>query len=77
MKIVKAATEEGYLFLTHSTTNQIFPILPRHIIDELLKKYLFFEWKRIDDQHSAIRLITSWATPENVVDEFISDLKSI
>lgn len=77
MKIVKAATEEGYIFLTPSTTNQIFPILPRHIIDELLKKYLFFEWKKVDDQHSAVRLITSWATPEKVVDEFISDLKSI
>lgn len=77
MKIASAVKELGYDFLTHSTTNQIFPIFPRYTIDELYKKYLFFEWKKVDEGHSAVRLITSWATPETVVDQFISDLKSV
>lgn len=77
MKIADATRELGYDFLTHSTTNQIFPVFPRHTINELYKKYLFFEWKQVDENHSAVRLLTSWATPEKVVDEFIFDLKAL
>lgn len=75
MKITKAIESKGYSFLTQSKTNQIFPILPKQLIEKLHEKYLFFEWKKIDEQSSAIRLITSWATDENKVDEFINDLK--
>ena len=74
-KISRFLEEKGYTFLTVSTTNQIFPILPKTIIDELRKKYLFYEWKNMDDQNSAIRLITSWATEETKIEEFINDLK--
>lgn len=74
MKISKAVKENGYSFLTQSTTNQIFPILPKTLIEQLNKKYLFYEWTVIDETKSAIRLITSWATDEAKVDEFINDL---
>ena len=75
MKIAHVINESGYSFLTNSTTNQIFPILPNNIIDELGSKYLFYVWKEIDENHSAIRLITSWATEEYIVDELINDIK--
>ncbi|PKB15214.1 low specificity L-threonine aldolase [Flavobacterium sp. 5] len=74
MKIANAISENGFSFLTNSTTNQIFPILPNEIIDELSKKYLFYVWKKVDENQSAIRLITSWATNENEVNEFIKDI---
>ncbi|NCA80694.1 MAG: aminotransferase class V-fold PLP-dependent enzyme, partial [Sphingobacteriia bacterium] len=67
----------GCHFLTESPSNQIFPILPNNIIDELLKKYDFYIWAKIDEQNAAIRLVTSWATPEDKVDEFISDLTKL
>lgn len=75
LKIADAVKECGYLFLNDPVTNQIFPILPKKIIKRLETKYLFYQWKEIDDDNIAIRLITSWATNEDVVDEFISDLK--
>lgn len=74
LKIAKAIHDKGHNFLTDYNTNQIFPILPNDIIGRLKEKYLFFEWRKIDDNHTAIRLITSWATPEHVVNLFISDL---
>lgn len=77
MKIASAVQECGYSFLTPSTTNQIFPILPKVLIHKLSHKYLFFEWKNIDDNNTAIRLITSWATDEAQVDEFIHDLTAM
>lgn len=76
-KIAQAVKQKGYTFLTPPTTNQVFPILPKEIIDKLSEKYLFFEWAVIDDNNSAIRLITSWATDEKKVDEFISDIQQL
>jgi threonine aldolase len=77
MKIADAVRDKGHSFLTDSTTNQIFPIFPKHIIEKLSQKYSFYVWKDIDENTSAIRLITSWATDENKVDEFIDDLKKL
>ena len=37
----------------------------------------FYIWKKIDSDKAAIRLVTSWATPESVVDQFIKDLKRL
>jgi threonine aldolase len=71
----EAISKEGFEFLTHSTSNQIFPILPNRLITELQKKYSFFVWEKIDDDKSAIRLVTSWATKEEAVADFIEDMK--
>ena len=65
----------GYKFLIDSTTNQIFPILPNEIIAKLEENYSFFIWKKIDEDNSAIRLVTSWATKEDAVTSFIDDLR--
>lgn len=73
-KMADAITDCGYSFLTHSTTNQLFPILPKEVIDILSKTYLFYVWKEINETHSAIRLLTSWATKESEVDTFIRDI---
>ena len=67
----------GYQFLTHSPSNQIFPILPNWLIEKLQKKYSFYVWEKIDENNSAIRLVTSWATKENAVLEFIDDMKKM
>lgn len=75
MKLTQAFQKKGCSFLTASKTNQIFPILPNTVIEELSEKYMFYVWKPIDEQHSAIRLITSWATEERVVEEFVQDIE--
>ncbi|MFS0781790.1 threonine aldolase family protein [Bacillus sp. 1P06AnD] len=73
----KGILEEGYTFLTHSSTNQVFPIFPNSVIEQLQEDFLFYVWEKIDDGHSAIRLITSWATQEEQVDAFIKVLQNI
>lgn len=75
-KIATAIQENGYSFLTPPVTNQLFPILPQSLIKQLSEKYVFYEWKVMDDQHSVVRLITSWATDEHMVDELIHDLNT-
>lgn len=64
-------------FLIDSPSNQIFPILPNTLIVELEKKYAFHVWEKVDEEHSTIRLVTSWATQEEQVEAFIEDFKKL
>lgn len=76
-KLLKnAISDAGYRFLTQSPTNQIFPILPNWLIEKLQEKYSFYVWAKVDENSSAIRLVTSWATKEAAVLAFIKDLNT-
>lgn len=66
----------GYSFLIDSVTNQIFPILPNHLIKKLQEDFDFLIWSTIDSENSVVRLITSWATPEDAVNIFIDHLNA-
>ena len=75
MKRIKTAFEaKGVSFLSETCTNQLFPILKNEEIAKLAELFDFYEWKKIDKQHTAIRLITSWATPNENVEALISAL---
>ena len=53
--------------LVPGVTNQIFPILPDAVIEQLCQNFAFVVMDQIDDAHHAVRFCTSWATkPENV-----------
>lgn len=69
-----AIVDEEYKFLTESFTNQQFPIFPNNLIEKLSEKYSFNIERVIDSNYTAIRLVTSWATKEEIVLEFIEDL---
>lgn len=71
MKIKNALSERGVQFLSNTYTNQIFPILDNQIIEVLSEKFEFYVWKKVDENLSAIRLITSWNTNNTAVEEFI------
>lgn len=72
-----AIAGEGFSFLTDSPSNQIFPILPDKLIDKLKEEYQFYIWSRIDSDNSCIRLVTSWATPEEEAHSFAERLKGL
>ena len=74
-KLSKAMSQMNIQFLTSSPSNQIFPILPKSVINELARQYSFHVWENVDGNDCAIRLVTSWATKEEKVDAFIEDLK--
>lgn len=74
-KLATAFRELGYHFLCPPQSNQVFPVLKFSLIKKLSLKYEFFEWEEMDEEHSAVRLVTSWATEEKVVNKFIADLK--
>ena len=71
--IVAELKKGGYDFFTDSPSNQIFPILPNALIEKLQKNWAFYVWQEIDEARSAIRLVTSWATKEEMVREFLKE----
>lgn len=76
IKLAEGIRNRGYNFLSDIYSNQIFPIFPDRLIEKLDKKYGFYVWFKIDKNNSAVRLVTSWATKESAVDDFLEDLKN-
>jgi threonine aldolase len=72
-----ALTEQGFSFAYDSMTNQLFPIFSDQIIETLKQHFTFNMDRRIDETHSAIRLVTSWATTEAGVREFVEFIRSL
>ena len=77
MKIREACESKGYSFVVPSTTNQQFPILPNALIEKLGEKWGNSFWGKNDEQHSAVRFCTSWATDEAAVEQLCSDIRSL
>ena len=69
--------ELGYSFLVDNTTNQLFPILPDTVLNELAKEFCFSEMGRIDEEHRAIRICTSWATAKENVAALCNKLEEL
>jgi len=76
-RLIQGIKSLGYEFLTDASTNQIFPIFPNSVIDKLKELYGFYSWSKIDADKSSIRLVTSWATKEEAVMDFLNDLKML
>ena len=65
----------GYPFPVPSPSNQQFPVLPNAVVEKLQEMGYEFEIDHaVDESHTCIRLVTSWATPEQAVEEFLQDL---
>jgi threonine aldolase len=65
----------GYNFVAVTETNQLFPILPNNLIGHLKSRFDFYIWEPYDAVSSVTRLVTSWATAEKRVDEFITEVR--
>ena len=74
-RLRQAIAEAGYSLLAPTVTNQVFPVLPNQLIAKLEEEFSFYVWEAVDESHSAIRLVTSWATEEAAVEAFATALK--
>lgn len=74
MRIKEALTAKGYSFMKVSPTNQQFPIMTNAKYEELSKDFLFDYWCRMDEEHVAVRICTSWGTKSENVEKLIKAL---
>lgn len=73
-KLTKAFEEKGYSFYFPAVTNQLFPILSKEKIAQLSKDFGFEIWADVDEDHQAVRFVTSFMTKEENVDALIQVL---
>ncbi len=67
----------GHGFLVETQSNQLFPIFPNNVLQTLEKEFVAPAWDvEIDDSHTCVRMVTSWATDEVQVDKFLELLKT-
>lgn len=53
--------------------NAIFATIPPDAVEILIEKYYFYVW---DEHDYTVRWMTSWATTEEMVDEFVDDIRA-
>ncbi|HCK24130.1 MAG TPA: threonine aldolase, partial [Bacteroides graminisolvens] len=59
----------GVCFTQKVESNQLFLTMPRATIDRLLQSYYFYFWNEANNE---IRLVTSFDTTDEDIDNFIS-----
>ena len=77
MRLKEAFLEKGYPLLYDSYTNQQYPIMSNSQLDQLREKYSFEMWTKLDEEYSAVRFCTSWATKDEDVEMLIADLDEL
>lgn len=71
-RIRKAFLDKGYKLHVDSPTNQQFIVISNNDMERLGKDFLFSRWEKVDDEHTAVRFCTSWATKTENVDKLIA-----
>lgn len=76
-KIAKAIKECGYTFDAPTGTNQIFPILPKEVEEQLSKEFKFMTFKKLEGNYNVLRFVTSWATTEESVEKLCNFFRGL
>ncbi|MBQ8293111.1 MAG: threonine aldolase [Bacilli bacterium] len=66
----------GFEICYPNKTNQLFVKMDKGLVNKLSSLYAFEVWEDFEDSQ-IIRLVTSWATKEERIVEFLEDLKEI
>ena len=73
-RLAEIIKENGYQFYAKPYTNQVFPIFPDELLKKLSKEFVYELTEKVDEENSAVRFVTSWATTKESVealDEFL------
>ena len=66
----------GLSMMSRSASNMVFPVVPDRLLPVLDKLCAYEVWTRQDENHTVIRLVTSFATQAADVEGFLADLKA-
>jgi len=75
-KLADGIIKAGYSFLYPVQTNLIIPLFPAGVVNKMREMYGFYDWQELGDD-IAVRLLTSWATQESQIKDFVNDLELV
>ena len=61
--------QKGYALYMENPTNQVFVITENQTLDSLKEQLSYGFWEKYDENHTIIRIATSWATAEEDVEK--------
>jgi len=73
-RIREALLDKGYTLYMDSPTNQLFVVFTDEQLRRLERDFVFAWWEKVDADHTAVRICTSWATTEDNVNKLIDSL---
>jgi threonine aldolase len=73
-RLAAGVQAKGYKLFAASPTNQVFPILPRDVIEQISVEFGYAFWQKFDENSDVIRFCTSWATPPEMVDALLASI---
>lgn len=73
----KGIADLGYGFASDSPSNQLFPVFPDAVVQKLESVCEFECNGPAGEGLTSIRLVTSWATPQKAVEQFLRDLAAV
>ena len=77
MRIRDALLRKDIPLYVDSPTNQLFPILTDDQAEALEDDFDLAVWERVDENHAALRVCTSWATTDAAVEAFIQAVEKL
>lgn len=69
--------QRGMKFYLDSPTNQQFVVLENNFLQQLHRHIAFSIWEKVDEEHTAVRFCTSWATKEENIRKLFEVMDSI
>lgn len=76
MKLAAAMSSAGIDFSVEPQSNQLFPILSQSQIQKLQRDFVFSIQDEINDSHSIVRFVCSWATSDEAVTALTHAIRS-
>ncbi len=73
-KIRECLKEKNYTLYMENPTNQIFVIMDNKMLEEFGEKVVYGFWEKYDENHTVIRIATSWATSNESVETLMNIL---
>lgn len=77
LRIREALLSKNIPLFIDSPTNQQFPVFTKEQISVLSQQFDFALWEPVDAEHDAMRICTSWATPDEYVDALIAAINAL
>lgn len=77
MILKKGLQELNIPFAVDSPTNQQFPIFDNSVLQKLKSDFTWETIDEIDEEHTEVRFVTSWATEEESVYQLLTAIKKV
>lgn len=74
-RLTQGLTQMNIPLLAPSPSNQVFPIFPNRVVEQLQEQFTFEIQERVDDTHTCIRFVTAWCSTDDDVTALLDTIQ--